>query len=212
MIARERHDWIEGREILQQREQLLESELREARERLGKIEDALTMIGKERADARGLLSELAGAERLLNRRIVGYESRLRRLLPRLPRPLRQRVAPLTARLPHSEETDADLAHRYQTVLGILGEIDRFDQTVTVTNELQQLADGRTAEVRAIYLGLACGFYVTVDGKSAAAGRPGKEEWTWQVAAELAAPVRRALSIHDGEEMPGWVLLPVSIKR
>jgi hypothetical protein len=126
--------------------------------------------------------------------------------------LRQRVAPLSERLPDdSDRTEASLSQRFQNVIGILNEVNKFNRDITVTSELRTLSDGTVAEVQALYLGLGQAYYVTVDGSAAGVGRPGPEGWDWSSADEFAESISRAIAILRNEEVPAYVPVPVQIR-
>ena len=72
-----------------------------------------------------------------------------------------------------------------------------------------LADGRPAEVKALYIGLGQAYYVSAKGE-AGTGRPGASGWEWQPVNEIAARVTDAMQVLQSKATPHFVSLPVKI--
>src|SRR5690606_33878626 len=115
---------------------------------------------------------------ILEAAVTRLERETAALMARLPETARARIAPLAARLPTGPEPAAGtLAQRFQTVVGVLNELDRFHGDVTIANEVHTLADGRRAEVTALYLGLGQAWAVTAAADAARTGRATDAGWT-----------------------------------
>jgi Protein of unknown function (DUF3450) len=72
-----------------------------------------------------------------------------------------------------------------------------------------LADGKPAEVKVIYVGLAQAYYVSASGE-AGIGRPSPEGWQWEPSKAIADDVSNALEILQGKQSPAFVPLPVKL--
>ncbi|RMF75345.1 MAG: DUF3450 family protein [Acidobacteria bacterium] len=212
VIARERSEWAEAKDLLEQRIALLEGELADVEARQAEAEQGLAEVDRRGHDVRREEASLREAARGLEEALERLEPRIRSLVDRLPVPLRQKIAPLAARLPRDGAgSSLTLSQRYQNVIGVINEVDKFEQAVTVTNELRELADGSTAEVRTLYVGLGQAYYVTLDGASAGVGRPGPDGWSWSAEPAIATDVAGAIAIYENEDAPAWVTLPVRIE-
>jgi hypothetical protein len=144
--------------------------------------------------------------------IAVLEVRTKGLLPRLPGPLRERVRPLSQRIPeHTDETKLSLSERFQNVVGILNEVDKFNREITVTSEVRTLGDGTAAEVTAIYLGIALGYYVTAKADAAGVGTASADGWVWSPANDAAARIAKAIAILKNEKVAEFVQLPLRIQ-
>jgi hypothetical protein len=190
---------------------LLESEI-------AKVDETTrtTRAGARETDLarRELLREtrsLEAAASVLEGAIGRLETKTRSLVETLPPPIVDRVEPLHRRIPTGSATDLTLGERFQNVIGILNEVNKFTSDVTLVNELVTLPGGESAEVRALYLGLAQAYYVTADGTAAGIGRPSPSGWNWTPADDIAADVTRAIAILENEIVPAYVLLPVEIQ-
>jgi hypothetical protein len=130
----------------------------------------------------------------------------------LPGPIRERVKPLSQRIPADPAaTELSLSQRFQNVIGILNEVNKFNSDITVTSEVLTLSDGTTAEVKALYVGLGQAYYVAASGNAAGVGHPTESGWEWTSADHLAPEVGRAVAILENAQVPAFVPLPVEIR-
>ncbi len=212
IISKEKRDWQAGRDVLEQRISLIEGEIGELRERIAEIRSGLGDTGSKKRDLGDENRALKEAGQSIEAMVPQLEEKTRRLLGRLPEPLRTRIQPLADRIPGAgSESELSLGQRYQNVIGLLNEFNKFNRDLTISSELRELPGGRMAEVRALYLGLGQAYYVTSDGKAAGVGRSGPDGWVWEPADEMADRVRRGIAILENEEVPAYVPLPVIIR-
>ena len=164
--------------------------------------DRTLVICKPDTVERGLVGEVIGR----------LETKTLELVNRLPDPVRERIAPLSRRIPRgAKPTELSLGQRFQNVVGVLNEVNKFNRDITVTSEVRALPGGATAEVTALYLGLGAAYYVTADGAAAGVGYPTQEGWQWKAADPLAAQITQAIAILKNESVPAYVPLPVEIQ-
>jgi hypothetical protein len=213
VIAREKRDWEQAKDLLEQRIALLEQEA-------GGLEAKAVRAREEQADTQRKRAEMIAEDRAFAAAASGVagsiddlEAKTRRLLGYLPDPIRERIRPLSQRLPDGPAAAGrlSLGQRYQNVIGILNEVNKFNNDVTVTREMRSLPDGTIAEVQALYLGLGAAYYVGTGGTSAGVGRPTAEGWQWTAANDLAPQIARAIAILSNEQAPAYVPLPVEIQ-
>jgi hypothetical protein len=211
IISKERKDWQQGREILLARLELIEAEIATLEEKIAEARSSVTASD----ETRGLLlaedAHLVAAGAQLRDAVTGMESEARRLFPRLPEPIQAKLQPLYQRIPADPtHTRASVAERFQNVLGILNELNKANNEITVNYEVHTLADGSPAEVKAIYVGLAQAYYVSAGGE-AGVGRPTAEGWQWETSAAVGGEVARTLEILEGKQRPAFVQLPVTLE-
>jgi len=212
IISREREDWQVGKDVLEQRIALIRGEIDGLEGRIAEIDGGLGDTDRRRRELDAENAALREASASLAAGIGGLEAKTLRLIGRLPEPIRSRVKPLSQRIPTDPgSTEPSLSQRFQNVVGVLNEVNKFQRDITVTSELRSLEDGRTVEVTALYVGLGQGYYVTPDGAAAGYGGPGPEGWEWFPANELAAQVAHAIAILQNEQVPAFVPLPVEIR-
>lgn len=211
ILSKEKHEWTLSREMLTDRIDLMVSEIESLRARIGDAETSIADADKKRGE---LIEENESFKQVaegLEGTIVQLETRTRELLKRLPDPIRERVKPLSQRLPEDpKNTKTSLSERFQNVVGILNEVDKFNREITVASEVRTLTNGKTAEVTALYVGIGQAYYVNTTGTTAGVGTSSKDGWSWTPANEAAGEIAKAIAILKNEQVAEFVLLPVEI--
>jgi len=211
-IALERREWSLGKETLEARVELLRGELAGIRTRIGETERGIGEADRVREELVTEADALAREEETLVATVVGLEARTRSLLARLPVPIREKVKPLSQRLPDDGAASTlPPSVRFQNVVGILNEINKFAREITVTSELRELPGGRSVEVTAVYLGIGQGYYVGAANSVAGVGRPGPDARTWTPADDRAEAVARVVAILKNERPAEFVPLPLVVE-
>jgi hypothetical protein len=143
--------------------------------------------------------------------LESLEERTKELLKRLPDPVCQRVKPLRQRLPEkSAETKLSVSERFQNVVGILNEVDKFNREITLTSEVRTLPDGPSVEVVAVYIGIGQAFYASADGTVAGIGTAQKDGWVWKPDNTAGPRIAEAIAILKNEKVAKFVQLPIEI--
>lgn len=211
IIAKERNEWQQGKEILLSRLELVKKEHTALEEKILQAESSVIETHAKRDE---LLAEnerlkITGAQ--LTTAVTAMEAEVRRLFKSLPEPVQTKLQPLYQRIPEDQgNTRASAAERFQNVLGILDELNKNNNEITVNYEIHNLADGKPSEVRAMYVGLAQAYYVSSGGE-AGIGRPTVEGWRWEPSKAVASDVLVALEILQGKHTPAFVPLPVKLR-
>lgn len=212
IISREKKDWQLGKEMLEQRISLIESEIETLNTRTEETRKNITEADTKRQKLIDENAELKAASTSLVEIVARLEEKTRGLLASLPGPIVERVEPLSQRIPKDPAaTEMSLGERFQNVVGVLNEVNKFNRDITVATEVREMPDGVTAEVETIYFGLGQAYYVTASGDAAGVGRPSEEGWTWTEADHLAERVIQAIAILKNEQVPAYVSLPVEIQ-
>jgi hypothetical protein len=211
IISKERNDWQHGREVLLGRLELVKKEIAGLEEKLRAAKAAVAEAQAKRDEANAQNDQLKAVGTQLAGSVTAMEGEVRKLHQTLPEPVRAKLEPLHQRIPADPAaTKVSVAERYQNVLGILNELNKAHQELTVTYEVRNLADGRPSEVRVLYVGLAQAYYVSASGE-AGIGRPTADGWKWEPSQAVAADVLRALEIVQGKHSPAFVPLPVKLQ-
>lgn len=213
LISATRTAWERDREVLNQMRALHEREWASLGERQDRLATNTTQVDADLAAVRGELEETERALARARELATGFEAQVRALLPRLPAPLVQQLEPLTRRLPQDEVAagKASVAERWQTLVGILNEVDKFNATVSIVSEVQRNPAGDEVQVETVYLGLAQAWFVDKSGEYAGVGVPGPGGWEWTAKPEVGSLVRQALAMYRGAAAPEFVSLPVSLR-
>jgi hypothetical protein len=211
IISQERRDWALGRQILTERIELVGHEAESLRSKVREAEASITEADKARA---GLIEEnerLKKASDALVAAAAALEVRTRELLRRLPEPLRERVKPLSQRIPEDpKDTKLSLSLRFQNIVGILNEVNKFNREITITSEVRPLPDGTSAEVTALYIGLGQGYYVGANNQVAGIGTASPDAWVWTPANEAAPTIAKVIAILKNEQVASFVKLPIKV--
>jgi len=209
VISEEMRDWALGKEMLESRVDILRRELAALRERIAESERSTTDADRRTADLASQRDTLRAASAELAATAAALETRTKELVLRLPDPIRDRIKPLSQRLPQDPaSSELPLSTRFQNVVGLLNEINKFNREITVTSEIRSLPDGTSAEVTAVYLGLAQAYYSGAGGRIAGFGTGTAEGWTWTSANDAAPQVARLVAILKNESPAEFVLLPL----
>ncbi|MEY3162730.1 MAG: hypothetical protein RIT25_2724 [Planctomycetota bacterium] len=212
LITREKREWQSAKEMIADRALLLRREAETLRTRIAEATESIAEADSKRA---ALVAEneqrRANSDRLVE--VVGrLELRAVALVARLPEVLVDKVRPLSQRIPAKpEDSRLSLSERFQNVVGVLNELNKFQREITVVSEVRTLPDGTTAEVSAVYLGIGQAWYSSADGKVAGVGSAGAEGWTWQPANDAAPAIRAAIAILKNEQVAAFVGLPVQVR-
>ncbi len=212
VISKEKQDWVLGREMLNERIALVEREIASLREKIDQAQESISDADKKRVELVNENDKLKNAAGMLAGVVATLETRTTNLIARLPDPIRDRIKPLSQSLPQDPSaTKLSLAQRFQNVVGILNEVNKFQREITVTSEVRTLADGTAAEVVAVYVGLGQAYYSGANGAVAGVGRPSEAGWTWESANDAAGRVADAIAILKNEKVASFVLLPLKVQ-
>lgn len=210
-IAAEQLAFAQSKESLESRIEMLAAETSGIDERIEEAAASLANADRLQEELLDRSASLRSASELLAAEVVALEQRVKSLLPRLPEPIRERVKPLSQRIPEDPaDSKLSIGDRFLSVVGILNEIDKFNGEITLASEVRSLPDGGQAEVTVLYLGVGQGYYVNSTGTIAGIGTAGPDAWTWRPANAAASAVAMAVSVLQGEVPPQFVRLPIRI--
>jgi FtsZ-binding cell division protein ZapB len=212
LISKEKQDWALGKEMLNEQIKLVQREITSLSEKITKAQESITDADKKRLELEAENNKFKDASVTLKTILEKLEARTLALNKRLPDPIRERIKPLSQRLPEDpNETKLSFAQRFQNVIGVLNEVNKFNREITVTSEVRTLADGNVAEVTAIYIGLGQAYYIGANGTVAGVGRPSQDDWIWESANEVADKIADAVAILKNEKVAGFIPLPVKVQ-
>jgi FtsZ-binding cell division protein ZapB len=211
IIAKERNDWQQGKEILEGRIELVGKEVSVLKEKIAESVKAVAESDQKKERLVAENEQLKATAAQLATAVSVMEGQVRGLAKRMPQPVAERLAPLLQRIPtEASTTRVTVAERFQNVLGILNEMNRANSEISLSYEVRTLADGSSSEVQVIYVGLAQAYYLSPRGE-AGIGTPGEDGWNWKPAPEIAGQLLVALEVIQGKHPPAFVPLPVEIK-
>lgn len=210
-LAELQQEWAVEQAALNDLIRLREVELKGIAERLERIQDAADAVDEERRARGAELEQLKSVESALLSVMVQLEATLRALIPQLPPPLQREIQPLTSRLPTADQPSKQtVAQRMPVVIGILTQIEKYNDTVDVASEIRDV-EGQRIQVEVIYFGLAGAFWVDRQGTKAGTGVPGEQGWAWRREDALAPAVSSAIQMYRKQtNLVEFVPLPVEI--
>lgn len=212
IISQEKRDLALAREMLTERIKLVHRESESLRGKISEAEESIAEADKKRAEMIEENEKLKEASASLGSTLFLLEGRTRQLLQRLPDPIRERVKPLSQRLPDSTgQSKLSVAERFQNIVGILNEVDKFNREISVTSEVRTLTSGSSIEVAALYIGIGQAYYASANGSIAGIGTVSDEGWLWRPANEAAAQIADAIAILKNEKVAAFVQVPVEIE-
>lgn len=212
LISKTKNDWLSDKESLEQTVALYERELKSLEDQMSKVSTNNTQVAKEMADATSL--QKVSNETLEVSRIFAteLEAKVRQLSPKLPVPLQDILKPNLARLPSDPANTKTLtAERVQVLVGILGELDKFNNAVNLFNEKRNNSRGDEVAVQTIYVGLGAAYFVNDAADFAGTGTPGGEGWEWVAKPEIASTVQEIVKIYRNERTARFVTLPATVR-
>ena len=211
ILSRERKDWQQGKDILLGRLEVVRQEKATLEE---KIEQGKAAAAEVEAKKAALVAEkdaLVAVGTQLTEAVTRLEGDVRRLFRALPEPTQQKLQPLFLRIPEDAATTrVAVAERYQNVLGILNELNKANNELTVGFEVHKLSNGKPSEVQVLYVGLAQAYFLS-GGGDAGIGRPSSEGWQWEGSPAAAGEIRKAIEIQQSKQSPAFVPLPVRLQ-
>ena len=212
LISKTQSDWQTDKETIEQTLQLYDRELKSVEEQMSKLSTNSTQVDKERVEAEALLKSSNEALDRAKQFAVRFEVQITKLVPRLPEPLQEILKPLLARLPADPaNTKMAVTERIQVLIGILNEVDKFNNAVNLFSEKRKNEKGEEVAVETVYVGLGAAYFVNDANDFAGTGTAGANGWEWDMESELAPSVRKVIKIYRNEHSPQFVALPATIR-
>lgn len=212
LVSKTRTDWQSDKELLEQQVALFERELKGVEEAMGKVDTSTAQVRKEREQSEAAIKLANDALGKAKGFASDFEAQIQKLVPRLPAPLQETLKPILNRLPaDAANTKMAATERAQVIVGILNEVDKFNNAVTLFSEKQKNPKGEEIAVQTVHVGLGAGYFVNDAGDFAGVGTPGARGWEWSPKPEIAAAVKDVIKIYRNEGGARFVALPVSLK-
>jgi len=210
-IAKRKNDWRVEKELLQHRISLFEEEINSLQEQISEFQEGADEAQKKRADLQQQEEVLREAARIVETNIPRYENIVRELSAFFPLPLTNKVSTLMSNLPaQGARTNLGTSQRMATVVGILNEVDKFNNSISMENELREV-DGQQIQVTTVYAGLSQAYYADESGKYAGVGNPARDEWEWTERNDIAPTISRAVGVAAGKIKPAvFVDIPIEV--
>lgn len=212
LISKTRNEWQADKEILEQNIALFERELKAVDQSIEKTSGVSAQAEKERAEQEETLKASTAALDEGKAFAAEFEKKLGAAVPRLPAPLQDILKPLLNKLPApGAETKMASTERIQTLVGILNEIDKFNNAISIFAEKRKNGAQQEVSVQTVYVGLGSAYFVNDAGDFAGLGTPGQQGWEWTIKPEIAPAVQNVVRIYRSEQPARFIALPAAIK-
>lgn len=212
LISKEKSDWKVEQNILKQTIASFQRELESLDEQIGKVQTDNSQAGNERDQVLEEKEQLREASDAVKEQVAKFESHVKRIAKALPTPVMEKIDPLFRQLPEdSGNPKKSISSRMQTVVGIVNEIDKFNNSVAVSPELRKNPAGAEIEVQVLYVGLGQAYFVDKTGEFAGVGVPSLDGWEWKAQPELASAINRAIAIYENAQPADFVNLPMEVR-
>ncbi len=211
LISEETNSWKVDKVTIQDTIDLYKKEKEILEEKILKAEENMTIGEKERQKLNEEKETLVQGDSVISNALPGFEKEIIDIAKRLPEKLQKDLEPLLKRIPKpGVRSRAALTERLLTVVGILGQIEKFDITITVDKNSQKVPSGEISEVDTLYIGLSRGFYVNKTGDYAGILTPGPDGWVKTDRPELASAIRDAIDVYQNQKVAEFIYLPFEI--
>ena len=212
ILSEENSNWQLEKSILEDTRVLLAKELTRMNAAIDDLEASATAADADRAALTEEKEKQIAASAVVKANIGALEAKVKTIITTLPEPLVDKIKPLIRRLPNDpDNTKLSLGERVQNVVGILSQADKFNSTITLSNESREISDGKVVQVTTLYWGLAKAYFVDNSGSYAGIGNPGADSWNWIQIDEIGPAVKQLLDIYEGTEEIEFVEIPASLQ-
>lgn len=217
LLGQEQADWRLGKELLANRVELMEAQLKELVTKTAEEKGKITESDTERMTLDKQNQELTKSFEQQVKAVEELEERVRKLWVRLPEVLQSKVGGQYERLPKKDTPRPDIkssvGERFLNALAILNEATKFHGDVMIVNERRKLKSGQELEVETIYFGLAVGYFAGADLTNPVAGMllPGEMGWETVEVPEAAVQISDVIAMQKSAKLAGFVPLPIEVR-
>jgi hypothetical protein len=216
-IQAEENDWMRDQEVLANYKEGLEKEIIDLKE---KIADAKTRKAGSESETMKQSEErdlYKVAKDQLSVQVRKLEEDMISKIVLVPAPLR--AEPKVSQAIEDIQRDINLpvekraegvSKRLLNLINLNSEIEKFQQTVVLRQELHKDSAGNEFNMKVVYFGLSSAYAVNDEKTLALVGRPDpKTGWVFQERKDLASAIANLIAITTGDEDAAFVYLPFS---
>jgi hypothetical protein len=216
-IQQEENDWTRDQEVLTNYREGLEKEIADLKEKIADAKTKKAGADSESLKQTGERDRFVAAKDELAKLVRTLEENMSAKLPLIPAPLRAEAKVSQAiedlerdmKLPEDKRSEG-VSKRLLNLINLTSEIEKFQQTVVLRQELRTDAAGREFNMEVIYFGLSAAYAVNEDGSLALVGKPTeKDGWKFEERKELAGEIRKLIDCTTGDSDPAFITLPIS---
>lgn len=159
--------------------------------------------------------QLIQAEKNLSAHLRKMEEDFAKILPTLPTPI-VKFAKISVgietlkknlALPADKQTD-DVGKRLSNLTEIMAEVEKFQQTITVSKELHKNSAGQEYDMQVAYVGMAAAYAVNEDASFALIAAPTASGWKFVERNDLAKDISKFIVTATTEKDVSFTNLPL----
>lgn len=210
-ISTVKNDWKTEKQLLERELSILDIEKQELTEELKTVNEKQTQIGQEIENLRTEKAELDKTIKSIEPAVAKAEKDLLSLKKYIPTTLYPTVKTEFESITNTKNRD-NIIDRLRKVITLYLKIETMQHEIHIARQIFSIKNNEKVEMEVLYIGLAQGFAVSLDGKSAKTGTPSENGWVWKDAPEYAAEILEAISVYSREEAPKIINLPVEISE
>lgn len=218
LISKEEKDWATSEVLLKDQSSLMREEIKSYNEKAEAAKKEISGSDKTLADLEKDLEVLKDSTAQLKDVIRPLERKVLALLASCPVPLQEKLKPIRQNIPSLDTPEAEikpgLSVRFQNVVAILNQINKYALDVHEGTESRELADGSQASSSVLYFGISQAIYVNVVNGIAGVGRPKLDGtgWEWIPMNERVEDFDLLMKIYRNDAPANFTTIPVEIRE
>lgn len=209
LLSEEKTTWQVEKKQMQSLLDLYQKELELLDEELGQAGSSANALDERQQSLSRGVKEYRAAQVVLTESLARMLPRVKKLIIRLPEPLKQDLK-ADIELLSSESALKTPRDVLKSMLQVFAASGRFNRSITLAEETRTVEGGKKMTVDVLYLGLACAYYASTSGASAGTGTPGRDAWVWTESPEISEDILKAIAVYRKDSQPRLVDLPVKI--
>ncbi len=210
-ISKAQSEWESNKASMEKLIEVYRQEIENLNQIIAEAEDDTSAAEIRRAELNEQSEAVDEVEEDILEGIVAAEIGLKAIRDLLPQPLQEELRPLFNSLPENPEASKlAIGQRIQPVVGILTQVQKFNQAVTVVEGFREFEEGRAIQTEKIYFGLGAAYYVDQADEHAGRAVFGEDGWSWVDDIALIQPIRNFMEIYRGTQQARYLELPVEV--
>jgi hypothetical protein len=198
--------WQDTKRLLQQRIALLKQEKSQLITLTTVNEKQVDDVSEARQKLLTLQTSMESKQAILSTWLNNQLAQVNNIHQQLPPPLAN-----SWQTTLNELDENDVSKRLESLLSLYQSFDEFNQRVSTQQATIIDANAQEKMVHQLFLGVARGWYVTLDGTTAVAGQPSANGWQWQHNHPVSAQeVKDALAMLAHKKEARLITLPLSL--
>jgi hypothetical protein len=211
----EENAWKSDKEILSNYKEGLLAEKATYQKQIEEAKQRASAASQESTNKLNQRDQFIAAEKALSAHLKNMETEFAKQIPSLPTPLIKMpkmatgIEALKKNLASPDDASlSDVGKRTANLTEMIAEVEKFQQNVTVSNELHKNASGQEFNMQVVYMGLAIAYAVNEDASFALIGRPSDSGWKFSEKNDIAADIKKLIVTATTEKDISLTTLPV----